>query len=95
MKTDFAEDTSLKVVPSNSAYDDSVGATVRMMKSPNYTSQFGDPGKVANVILKMAGLEEPPLRLLIGTSTMQYAHSFDQARAVADEKWRELSALAD
>ncbi len=95
MKTDFAEDTSLKVVPSNSAYDDSVGATVRMLKSPNYTSQLGDPGKVANVILKVAGLEEPPLRLLIGTSTMQYAHSFDQARAVADEKWRELSALAD
>jgi NAD(P)-dependent dehydrogenase (short-subunit alcohol dehydrogenase family) len=95
MKTDFAEDTSLKVVPSNAVYDDTVGATVRMMKSPDYAARLGDPAKVANVILKVAGLEDPPLRLLIGSVTMQYAYTFDQARAATDEKWKELSALAD
>jgi NAD(P)-dependent dehydrogenase (short-subunit alcohol dehydrogenase family) len=95
MKTDLAEDTSLKVVPSNAVYDDTVGATVRMMKSPDNAARLGDPAKVANVILKVAGLEDPPLRLLIGSVTMQYAHTFDQARAATDEKWKELSALAD
>jgi NAD(P)-dependent dehydrogenase (short-subunit alcohol dehydrogenase family) len=95
MKTDFAENTSLKVVPSNAVYDDTVGATVRVMKSPDYAARLGDPAKVANVILKVAGLEDPPLRLLIGSVTMQYAHTFDQARAATDEKWKELSALAD
>jgi hypothetical protein len=58
-------------------------------------SRLGDPAKVANVILKIAGLEDPPLRLLIGSVTMQYAHTFDQTRAATDEKWKELSALAD
>jgi NAD(P)-dependent dehydrogenase (short-subunit alcohol dehydrogenase family) len=95
MKTDFAEDTSLKVVPSNAVYDDTVGATVRMMKSPDYATRLGDPAKVANVILKVAGLEDPPLRLLIGSVTMQYAYTFDQARVATDEKWKKLSALAD
>ena len=47
-------------------------------------SRLGDPAKVANVILKIAGLEDPPLRLLIGSVTMQYAHTFDQARAATD-----------
>jgi NAD(P)-dependent dehydrogenase (short-subunit alcohol dehydrogenase family) len=95
MKTDFAEDSSLKVVPGNAVYANTVGATVSMMKAPNYTDHFNDPAKVANVILKVAGLEEPPLRLLIGSATMQYALMFDQGRAAADEKWKELSALAD
>jgi NAD(P)-dependent dehydrogenase (short-subunit alcohol dehydrogenase family) len=95
MKTDFAEDSSLKLVSSNAVYDATVGATARMMKSAEYADQLGDPAKVANVILEVAALEQPPLRLLIGSGTMQYAHSFDQARAAADEKWKALSALAD
>jgi NAD(P)-dependent dehydrogenase (short-subunit alcohol dehydrogenase family) len=95
MKTDFAEDSSLKLVSSNAVYDATVGATARMMKSDKYADQLGDPAKVANVILEVAALEQPPLRLLIGSGTMQYAHSFDQARAAADEKWKALTALAD
>lgn len=95
MKTDFAEDSSLQIVPSGTAYADTVGATVRMMKAPNYTDHFNEPAKVASVILKVAVLEEPPLRLLIGSGTMQYALMFDQARAAADEKWKNLSASAD
>jgi NAD(P)-dependent dehydrogenase (short-subunit alcohol dehydrogenase family) len=95
MKTDFAEDRSLKLVSSNAVYDATVGATARMMKSDEYADQLGDPAKVANVILEVAALEQPPLRLLMGSGTMQYAHSFDQARAAADEKWKALTALAD
>jgi NAD(P)-dependent dehydrogenase (short-subunit alcohol dehydrogenase family) len=95
MRTDFAEESSLKLVSSDSVYEDSVGATARMMKSPEYVAQLGDPAKVASAILQVAAVEQPPLRLLIGSRTMQYAHSFDQARAAADEKWKALTALAD
>jgi NAD(P)-dependent dehydrogenase (short-subunit alcohol dehydrogenase family) len=95
MKADFAEARSLKLVSSNAVYDDTVGAAARMMKSAEYAAQLGDPARVANVILEVAALEQPPLRLLIGSGTMQYAHSFDQARAAADEKWKALTALAD
>ena len=54
-------------------------APMRMMKSAEYAAQLGDPAKVASVILEVAALEQPPLRLRIGSRTMEYAHSFDQA----------------
>ena len=95
MRTDFAEDSSLKVVPSDAAYEETVGATARMMKAPGCSDQLTDSAKVASVIVKVTGLEDPPLRLLIGSSTLQYALTFDQNRAAADERWKELSALAD
>jgi len=66
-----------------------------MMKSAKYSAQLGDTDTAANVILEIAALEQPPFRLLIGSGTMQYAHSFDQACAAADEKWRPLTALAN
>jgi NAD(P)-dependent dehydrogenase (short-subunit alcohol dehydrogenase family) len=36
MKTAFAEDSSLTIIPSPPAYDATAGATARMMKAPNY-----------------------------------------------------------
>ena len=36
-------------------------------------SQPGDPKKAAEVILNIAGLNNPPLRLLIGSDALQYA----------------------
>ncbi len=67
----------------------------QMSRSGMRIRRSRDPAKVANVILQVAAVEQPPVRLLIGSSTMRYAHSFDQARAAADEKWKALTALGD
>ena len=64
METDFAEDSSLKIVPIDSVFDDTVGAIARIMKSPEYAAQLRDPAKVANVILQVAAVEQPPLPLI-------------------------------
>ena len=57
--------------------------------------QPGDPAKAAQVILRVAGMEDPPLRLLLGTDAVRAAEEASRARAEADEKWRALSVSTD
>jgi hypothetical protein len=58
-------------------------------------AQPGDPAKAAAVILHLASLEEPPLRLLLGSDAVLLAEQSDLARLEADRKWRELSVSTD
>lgn len=95
MKTDFAEDSSLTIIPGRPVYDETVGATVKMMKSADVISSYQDPSRVASVILKVAQLEQPPLRLLIGGNNFAYATQADLVRAKADEQWKWLSIAGD
>ncbi len=95
MKTDFAEDSSLTIVPSQPAYDATAGATARMMKAPNYGQDYADPKNIAAVVLKVAELDEPPVRLLLTAAMYDYAKSVEQARAQSDEKWKWLTVAAD
>jgi hypothetical protein len=40
-------------------------------------------------------MDEPPVRLLLGSDAVRYAGLIAQGRAEADEKWRELSVSTD
>jgi NAD(P)-dependent dehydrogenase (short-subunit alcohol dehydrogenase family) len=95
MKTDFADDASLTILSSQRAYDATAGATARMMKSPGYLDSFADPARVAAVVMKLADMEEPPLRLLAGASNYAYAMSVEQSRTQAGATWQWLSATVD
>ena len=95
MKTDFADDSSLTIVPSQAAYDSTAGATARMMKAPNYLNGYADPASIAAVVMRVAGLEQPPLRLLLSSGMHDYAKSFEQARGAADAQWKWLTEAAD
>jgi NAD(P)-dependent dehydrogenase (short-subunit alcohol dehydrogenase family) len=95
MKTDFAEDSSLTILPSNPAYDATAGETAKMMKAAGYLDSFAEPASIAAVIMRVAELDEPPLRLLVGAATYAYGVKADQTRAQADEKWKWLSAVVD
>jgi len=55
----------------------------------------GDPAKVAELVLSVADLEEPPVRLLVGSDAYHYAQQVARARMETDEKWRELSVSTD
>jgi NAD(P)-dependent dehydrogenase (short-subunit alcohol dehydrogenase family) len=91
MRTDFAEASSLKVLESNGAYDETVGATVAMMTNAEYGASLGDPAAVAALILKVAELETPPVRILAGETTYNYATSVDRQRTENDSTWKWLS----
>jgi hypothetical protein len=57
--------------------------------------QAGDPAKAAQVILQVSELDDPPLRLLLGSDAVRYAGQADQARIESDAKWRALSESTD
>jgi NAD(P)-dependent dehydrogenase (short-subunit alcohol dehydrogenase family) len=49
------------------------------------------PSKVAQILLKVSDLENPPLRLLIGPDAWEAAQSAAQGLLSSDEKWKELT----
>jgi hypothetical protein len=53
------------------------------------------PAKLAGVVLRVAEMNEAPLRLLLGTDAVTYAERAAQARAAADVAWRALSLSTD
>ena len=75
-------------------YDATVGAVARFQRDYNGT-QPGDPARAASVILHVADLDNPPLRLLLGSDAVQLAEQAELARLESDRKWRDLSLSTD
>jgi NAD(P)-dependent dehydrogenase (short-subunit alcohol dehydrogenase family) len=75
-------------------YEATVGAAIR--------AAFGDadrarsnPAKVAQVILRLADEEQPPVRLLLGSDAVQLAADAAAARVKEDDAWKSLSVSTD
>jgi NAD(P)-dependent dehydrogenase (short-subunit alcohol dehydrogenase family) len=92
-RTDFAG-TSTTIRAGRPEYDSTVGAMARFQRD-YHGKQPGDPAKAAAVILHIAGLVEPPLRLLLGSDAAGAAQKQDLARIEADRRWHELSVSTD
>ena len=90
MRTDWAG-SSMRIPPISAPYEQTVGRVVTMLRGGVVTQAVGDPAKVADVVLTVADLDEPPVRLLLGSDAYHYARQVAQARKESDEKWRELS----
>ena len=92
-RTDFAG-ASTTLRPTRPEYESTVGKLAQYQRDHNGL-QAGDPAKAAAVILHVVGLEEPPLRLLLGSDAAHAAEQADLARMEADRKWRGLSESTD
>jgi NAD(P)-dependent dehydrogenase (short-subunit alcohol dehydrogenase family) len=93
MRTDWAG-SSMSIPPISAPYEQTVGSKARLLRGGGGNAA-GDPAKVADVVLKVAELAEPPVRLLLGSDAVRYAAAVEQARADADARWRELSLSTD
>ena len=71
-----------------------MGKTARFQRDFN-GKQPGDPARAAEAILQLAGLEEPPLRLILGSDAYEFIEKNDSMKLEADKKWRELSISTD
>lgn len=91
MRTDWSG-ASMTIHPVSAPYDATVGARARTMGT---SAQAGDPAKVARVVLEVAAMHEPPLRLLLGSDAYRYGTAYGRELAASDEKWRELSESTD
>lgn len=93
MRTDWAG-SSMTIPPISEPYDQTVGASATRMEGFSEASA-SDPAKVAQVVLAVADLDEPPVRLLIGTDAYNYGRAAWQARVDEDAKWERLSTSTD
>jgi NAD(P)-dependent dehydrogenase (short-subunit alcohol dehydrogenase family) len=92
-RTDFAG-TSSTIRQGRPEYDATVGATARFQHDYN-GKQPGDPAKAAAAVCHIAGLDEPPLRLLLGSDAVRLVEQTVRTRMEADRKWRDLSVSTD
>jgi NAD(P)-dependent dehydrogenase (short-subunit alcohol dehydrogenase family) len=92
-RTDFAG-SSTELRAGRPEYDSTVGATARFQESYN-GKQPGDPAKAAAAILTLASIEEPPLRIVLGSDAYAAAEKNDLAKIELGRKWKDLSCSTD
>ncbi|AHG46285.1 oxidoreductase [Rhizobium leguminosarum bv. trifolii CB782] len=92
-RTDFAG-ASTVLTEGRAEYAATVGATVRFQREYD-GRQPGDPAKAAAVVIHIAGLDQPPLRLLLGSDAVRNVEKADAARIEADREWRAVSVSTD
>jgi NAD(P)-dependent dehydrogenase (short-subunit alcohol dehydrogenase family) len=85
--------SSMRVDPYNEAYEPTVGI-IQGFRGNSEASR-GDPAKAAQAILKLAALEAPPLRLLLGTDAVFLAKILSERRAAEDRAYQSLSESTD
>ena len=91
-RTDWAG-SSMRIDPYNEAYAPTIGAMSGYRENPE--APRGDPAKAALAIVKLAALEAPPLRLLLGSDAVFLAKAILKQRAAEDEQWQSLSETTD
>jgi NAD(P)-dependent dehydrogenase (short-subunit alcohol dehydrogenase family) len=94
MQTDWAG-SSMQVPPISEPYQPTVGAMARLHDELGSATALGDPAKVAQVVLEVAGMAEPPLRLILGSEAYAYAMAAARARAESDAAWHHLTVSTD
>ncbi|TIS86085.1 SDR family NAD(P)-dependent oxidoreductase [Mesorhizobium sp.] len=92
-RTDFAgSSTSLR--EGRPEYDSVVGATARLQRAYN-NRQPGDPARAAQVILEIAAMNRPLLRLPLGSDAVKIIEQADLGKLEEFERWRGLSISTD
>jgi NAD(P)-dependent dehydrogenase (short-subunit alcohol dehydrogenase family) len=91
MTTDWAG-SSMSVPPITAPYEATVGRISQMLSA---LMPLSDTAKVAKAVLEVAALEEPPLRLLLGSEAYAFAQIAGEQLAASDERWRDLTVSTD
>lgn len=92
-RTGFAG-ASTSLSEGDPAYDATVGAAARFQRRYD-GRQPGDPARAAALLLRVAAMDEPPLRLLLGSDAVRIVEAAEREKAAADLRWRPLSVSTD
>jgi len=92
-RTDFAG-LSTSIREGRPEYDATVGKIARFQRDFN-GKQPGDPAKAAAAVLRIASIDNPPLRLILGSDAFQAIEQNDLAKLNSDREWKELSISTD
>lgn len=94
-RTDFLEGQSLVTSPRVLADYAATAGHIRTAASQISLNQPGDPERLAQAVLKLVDAPAPPLRLPLGTDTLQAIadkHAFVERETAA---WRDVAASTD
>lgn len=86
--------SSMAIAPVGEDYESTVGEINRYRLAAD-GKQPGDPAKAAKVIVDIATLAEPPLRLLLGKDALEHADRASRSRAEEAVRWAEVSSSTD
>lgn len=89
IRTDWAG-SSMSVPPVSEPYQPTVGAFVETLRKYS-GSETSIPEKIADIVVKLTGEAEPPLRLLVGPDAVDYGGRAAEALDASDKQWRGLS----
>ncbi|GAA1851850.1 oxidoreductase [Pseudonocardia ailaonensis] len=93
MRTDLSG-ASMATPPISEPYRPTVGMWSDLLADADTTAN-GDPAKVARLVLTVAGLDDPPRRLLAGSDAYEAGRAAWQSQIEEDERWEELSRSTD
>jgi NAD(P)-dependent dehydrogenase (short-subunit alcohol dehydrogenase family) len=94
-RTDFLDSSSLAETAGRIAdYADTVGKTREFAAAHNH-QQLGDPAKLGLAIVLLANASEPPVRLPLGTDTLQRVADKNAFVEKETEQWRAVAASTD
>ncbi|MCC8909270.1 SDR family NAD(P)-dependent oxidoreductase [Curtobacterium sp. GD1] len=88
MRTDWAG-SSMTVAPVRPEYEATVGASARMHGGTSIGAS--DPDLVAELVLQVVAMDEPPLRLLVGPDAFEHGTAAGRALLAEDERHEALS----
>jgi NAD(P)-dependent dehydrogenase (short-subunit alcohol dehydrogenase family) len=93
MRTDWAG-SSMRVGPISAAYEATVGVFQKHIRENSDVART-DTAKAARVILEVAAMPDPPLRLLLGSDALFLAKLVGARLEADDAKWAEVSRSTD
>ena len=86
--------SSMRILPVSEDYEPTVGEMNRYRRAVD-GRQPGDPARAAAIITEIARLDQPPLRLLLGSDALRSAGESAQAREAEAAEWAPVSRSAD
>jgi NAD(P)-dependent dehydrogenase (short-subunit alcohol dehydrogenase family) len=86
--------SSMGTAPVGPDYEPTVGQMNRFRES-TVATWAGDPKLAAQIIVDIAGLDDPPLRLLLGAGAVESAANSARVRAEEADRWSAVSRSAD
>lgn len=94
-RTDWGGPSMTVYAPAADSEYAAVLAPMLAMRREHVGNETGDPAKAAQAILSIAGIAQPPLRLLLGSDAVYLAQQQAAKMAAEDAQWRALSLSTD
>jgi NAD(P)-dependent dehydrogenase (short-subunit alcohol dehydrogenase family) len=94
-RTDFLDASSLAVSPSVIADYEETAGKVRRVATGLSHNQPGDPSKLAKVLVALADVPNPPIRLPLGSDTVAAIVAKHASDAAIVAAWRDIAVSTD